>query len=127
MRNVVIVATCVLLLSGCASPPDPAMNAVASIDTGESVRIYDATPVNALSLGPIAATACDRPRDVATKRLLSLAQRQGANGISELKCTDEGMSFSCWSKSKCEAIALNIPPPPPPRPVTPPPRAKRVR
>ena len=126
MRNVgFFLAISTVLLSGCASAPDAAMRAVATTGLDEGVKVYDVAPAGAQSLGPVTATACDGPREVATKRLLGLARNQGANGVSQLSCTDEGISWYCWSRSKCEAIALNIPPPP--RSVKPPQRVKRGR
>ena len=111
MRPVLIA--CALLVSGSAGW---SQDFTRSVDGGDpSVRIYDVAPANAQSLGPVSVLTCGRPVESAKRRLINLVLRQS----SELACSEEGMSFSCWSSAKCVGIALNIPPvisPPPPKP-----------
>ena len=115
MRPVLIAFA--LLVSGS---PGWSQDFARSVDGGDpSVRIYDVAPANAQSLGPVSVLTCGRPVESAKRRLINLVLRQGGNGVSELACSEEGMSFSCWSSAKCVGIALNIPPvisPPPPKP-----------
>lgn len=116
----IVVVACALIVSGCAGTSEVSTNAADILEPDQVIKIYDVTPAEALSLGPVSANTCNRPRDVARRRLLTAVQRLGGNGVSQLTCTDEGMSWSCWSSAKCEALALNIPPPPPPKPPAPP-------
>ncbi len=127
MRNPLIAAACVLIVAGCASSHDAAMHTSASIEPGaeaeptematlRTVQIYEIAPPTARPIGPISAESCDGSRDTATKRILASASERGANGITQLVCRSEGLSWGCLSTVKCEATALNVLPPPPPAP-----------
>ena len=126
MRIPIIVAGCLLLVTGCASDPDRALDSSASVGPAPNVATYDVAPPNALSLGPVKEKACNGTREVAVRRLLTAVSRQGGNGVTQLTCTEERISFSCWSSVICEATALNVPPPPPPPPVVKPKRVKHT-
>lgn len=125
MRTPIGIAGCVLLVAGCASDPDRALDASASLEQAQTVVTYDVAPPNALSLGPVKASACNGTREIAVRRIQAAVSRQGGNGVTQLACNTEGISFSCWSSVTCEALALNVPPPPPP-PVVKPKRVKHT-
>ena len=116
MRNLVALMGCSLLVAGCTSAMDRSLDASASVEPTQSVVTYDVAPPNALPLGPVTASVCDGTREVAVRRLLASVSSKGGNGLTQLTCNKEGMSFSCWSSVTCEATALNVPPPPPPPP-----------
>ena len=78
----------------------------------QNVKVYDAIPPNATPIDQISATACDGTQKVATDKLIALTSQRGGNGIAQLSCTSEGMSFSCWSSATCTAVALTVVGPP---------------
>lgn len=117
MRTLFVAVACTLLVSGCTSGGDRSFDAIASTEQTQNVITYDVAPPNAISLGPVTVTACNGTRDVAVRRIVTAAGGKGGNGITQLACHDQGMSFYCWSSVTCEASALNVPPPPPPPPV----------
>jgi len=118
MRSPIVAAGCLLLVAGCASDPDRSPDVSASWTPPPNVVTYNVAPPNALPLGPVKEKACNGTREIAVSRLLTAVSRQGGNGVTQLTCSDEGLSFSCLALSSvtCEAIALNVPPPPPPPP-----------
>ena len=108
MRSALVA--CALLVTGSAVWSQDFAGSVEPAGD-PNVRIFDAAPANAQSLGPVLVLTCGQPIESAKRRLFNLVLRQGGNGVSGLTCSDEGMSFSCWSRAKCDAVALNIPPP----------------
>ena len=91
--------------------------------TRQDIKIYDVLPQYGRPLGQISSSLCDGTKEAATNRLLDLTLQRGGNGMLQLSCTSEGMSFSCWSKANCTAMAIKVEEPPPP----PPPPKKRAK
>jgi hypothetical protein len=123
MRPLIPIATIfgtILLVGGCASvsaPPQIAPEEVAL--ARQTVQIYDAMPQHASPLDQLSYTACDGTRATATNQLIAITAERGGNGLTQLSCRSEGMSFSCWSSTTCTGLALNVAPPPPPPPPPP--------
>lgn len=113
-----VLAT-IMLVSGCASVPPPQTSSVDAAIARQNVKIYDAIPQYGTAIDQISATACNGTREAATDKLIALASQRGANGISQLSCTTEGISMACWSSATCTGTALTVTEPPPPKPVKP--------
>lgn len=112
---------------GTASVPTPQLGSVEMALARQNVKIFDLAPPNAVPLEQLRATACDGTQEVATDKLIALTSQRGGNGITQLSCKEDGMSWSCWKSATCTATALNIPPPPPVRPAPPPRRKTNVK
>lgn len=112
----------IILMGGCSSVPAPQTGSVDAAMARQTVKIYDVAPAYGNPIEQISATACNGTQEAATDKLMVLASQRGGNGITQLSCKSEGMSFSCWSSSTCTATALNVVEPPPPPP--PPPKKK---
>jgi hypothetical protein len=124
------VLVTIAVVSGCTSVPSqqPVSNDMAM--TRQNVKMYDVMPQYGTPIEQISASICDGTRAAATDRLISMTSQRGGNGLVQLACTSEGMSFSCWSTTTCSAMAINVvepPPPPPPKqqPAKPKPKAKK--
>ena len=125
MRKLVVLLAMlgtIILLGGCASVSPPQIGSAELAVAKQTVKIYDVAPAYGNPIEQISATACDGTQEAATDKLMLLASQRGGNGIAQLSCKSEGMSFSCWSSSTCTATALNVVEPPPPPP--PPPKKK---
>jgi hypothetical protein len=107
---------------GTASVSTPQSGSVEMALAKQTVKIYDVIPPNASPLGQLSATTCDGTREVATDKVIALTSQRGGNGITQLSCKEDGISWSCWKSVTCTATALNVPPPPPIRPAPPPTR-----
>lgn len=109
----------IAVIGGCTSlfsePPPPAAPMVSRLD----VKIYDVLPQYGTPIEPVSASVCDGTAETATNRLMDIAVQRGGNGIVQLSCRTEGISFSCWKSATCTATAIRVapPPPPPPKPV----------
>ena len=117
-----VLAT-IVLFSGCTSVPPPQGPSMDLVMARQSVKIYDMLPPYGTPIEQITATACDGTQEVATNKLIDITIQRGGNGLVQLACRTEGMSFSCWKSATCTATAINVVEPPPPPP--PPKRAKR--
>jgi hypothetical protein len=134
MRKRLVVPAVVgafILVGACTNVQPPPVDSMQLASARQSVKIYDAMPPNGTPIEQITATSCDGTRQAATDRLIFLASQRGGNGITQLSCTDQGISMACWSSATCSALAVNVVEPPPPPPVAPPrrraaPRAKRA-
>jgi hypothetical protein len=109
----------VFLVAGCTSfsPPEPP--AADMIAARQTVKLYDTLPPYSTPIGEINTTACDGGREAAIDKLLVIASQRGGNGIANVSCASEGLSFSCWKSTACTATAINVAPPPPPPPPPP--------
>lgn len=107
---------------GTASVQTPQSGSVEMALAKQNVQIYDVAPPNASPLGQLNATACDGTREVATDKLIVMASQRGGNGVAQLSCKEEGISWSCWKSATCTGTAINIPPPP----VIPPPTRRKT-
>ncbi len=130
MRKIIIgpaVLAAIVLLSGCASVPSAPSTAMELATVRQNVKIYDVMPQYGKPIEQLTATACDGTREIATDKLMSMTSRRGGNGLTQLSCTSEDISLSCWKSATCTAMAINVvePPPPPPKKRAATPKAKK--
>jgi hypothetical protein len=125
------ILVAIAAISGCTSIPTSEQPVSTDMSLArQNVKIYDAMPQYGTAIDQVSVSLCDGSREAATDRLLAITNQRGGNGIIQLACTSEGMSFSCWSKNSCTATAIKVsepPPPPPPkkRGKAPPPKPKK--
>jgi hypothetical protein len=90
----------------------PQAGSVESAMARQQVTVYDTIPPNGAPLEQLTATACDGTRAAATDKLIAMASQRGGNGIAQVSCKDEGISWACWSSATCTGLALNVTIPP---------------
>jgi hypothetical protein len=113
----------ITVVSGCATFQSPEPVSPETMTLRQSVKTYEVTPPNSTPIEQISATACNGTRETATDKLLAMVSERGGNGLTQLVCTSEGFSFSCFSSSTCTATAIKVVTPPP----APPPVLRRTK
>jgi hypothetical protein len=122
------VLVTIAVVSGCTNVPSEQPVSMDMAMARQNVKMYDAMPQYGTAIEQVSASICDGTRAAATDRLISRTSQRGGNGLVQLACTSEGMSFSCWSTVTCTGMAINVvqpPPPPPPPPKKVKPKAKK--
>ncbi len=119
--TIAVISGCTSLYSSSSPPVAPDMSLVR-----QTVKIYDVMPEYGTPIEQISASICDGTPEMATNRLIDITLQRGGNGLMQLACRTEGISFSCWKTATCTGTAINVAPPPPPPP-PPPKRAKKKK
>lgn len=109
------------LIAGCTAAVDPAAVAAVQVVTDPNFKV----PANAESLGKVQGSSCKlsiewpEPTEAdALEKLKAYAAQKGANLVTGVTFSSEGMSYAtnCWATIFAKGEAYRVPAPPPRRP-----------